>query len=835
MQLYTGCVENRQDPLKLGRCQVRVVGLHHHDKSKLKTEDLPWAYPMQPITSAAISGIGHSPVGPVEGTWVVVMFRDDDEQQPIILGSIGGIPQTPGSIDEDNDELVIREPDNSNWRTGGGSIGGLSSSFTNSIGDIVKNVNSAVNTATSAVNNVVNTATSIADKATSVVNNGLNSAKLLGASTDSTDLIKSAVGLSTTAYKNAAGQFAIGYGQTSINGVPVTAGQTITAATAENSLDAQITDVIAPVIAESVKAPITQSTYDSLVSFIHDKGVDAFKQSELLTELNASKQVDAATLFSNYIKTDAGVVDPDILKRRIAEKDLFLKDGVADATGNLSPFTTANGVVGSAQNPSGLTNFGSASTIGFKDPKGKYPLFINEPDTNKLARNEDIKKTIVYKKELARDKNVFTYGVKKWTQPEIPYNTKYPFNHVYQSESGHVMEFDDTKGSERVHIYHKAGTYTEIDANGTQVNRIVGDKYEILERNGHVHVKGSLDVTIDGESNVLVKNAMNVEVQGDVNMKVSGDMNVAVLGTYNLKATNINLESINSMDLYSTRTINVQSTTSTNIRAFTSVNIDGLRVDLNDNKAGLAAVTGLVMPIIVVPKMPTFSKLNLITRATEAAGFYETPDEGDAADYIAKRIADGTLDPSEVGSGTVQGATTPPANTKQPLPQSCNAISTIDKFSADLQLSPHFTLGSLTSNGTRMPVDQMGLTAQQIVCNLKGLAESCLEPILNLYPGMIITSGFRRPNDVANSSATSQHYNGEAADIQIQGFDREKHYEAIQTIQQLVPYDQLILEYSGTDTVWIHISFKYVSPRKQAFTMQDHSLSGSMGQFTLIT
>jgi uncharacterized protein YcbK (DUF882 family) len=317
-------------------------------------------------------------------------------------------------------------------------------------------------------------------------------------------------------------------------------------------------------------------------------------------------------------------------------------------------------------------------------------------------------------------------------------------------------------------------------------------------------------------------------------MKVSGDMNVAVLGTYNLKATNINLESINSMDLYSTRTINVQSNTSTNIRAFTSVNIDGLRVDLNDGRAGLASVTGLIMPVIAIPKMPVFSKLNLITRVTEAAGYYETPDEGDSSAYIAKRIADGTLDPSEINLGTAQGSTTPPANTKQPLPPSCNVIAATDKFSADLQLSKHFTLGSLTSNGTRMPVDQVGLTAQQIVCNLKGLAESCLEPIINLYPGMIITSGFRRPGDVAESAPTSQHYNGEAADIQIQGFDRQKHYDAIQTIQQLIPYDQLILEYSGIDTVWIHVSFKYTAPRKQSFTMRDHSLYPPMGQYTLI-
>ena len=96
MQLYTGCVENRMDPLKLGRCQVRVVGVHNHNKSELPTEDLPWAYPMQPLTSAAMSGIGFSPVGPVEGTWVVISFRDEPENQhPIIMGTLGGIPKMP--------------------------------------------------------------------------------------------------------------------------------------------------------------------------------------------------------------------------------------------------------------------------------------------------------------------------------------------------------------------------------------------------------------------------------------------------------------------------------------------------------------------------------------------------------------------------------------------------------------------------------------------------------------------------------------------------------------------------------------------------------------------
>ncbi len=92
-QMYQGVVEDRNDPLSLGRVRIRFVGLHSEDKLKIKTEDLPWAYPVQPITSAAMNGIGTSPLGPVEGTWVVGFFRDQNMQQPVYFGTLGGVPQ----------------------------------------------------------------------------------------------------------------------------------------------------------------------------------------------------------------------------------------------------------------------------------------------------------------------------------------------------------------------------------------------------------------------------------------------------------------------------------------------------------------------------------------------------------------------------------------------------------------------------------------------------------------------------------------------------------------------------------------------------------------------
>jgi len=803
-KLYTGCCENRQDPLKLGRCQVRVVGLHNSDKTQLKTEDLPWAYPMQPLTSAGISGIGHTPLGPVEGSWVVVMFRDDDEQQPIILGTIGGIPQAQGTIDQDNDQLILKED--------GMLAGSDGQTTTDANGDTTTNTSS-----TPAEEDV-----------------GLNLASKYTPSSDAINLIKQYEGLRLNAYQDSVGIWTIGYGTTTINGAAVYEGQTITQAQADEYLLTHIQNNVSPIINTKVKAPITQSMYDALCCFTYNLGSGNLSKSTLLKELNTTKYLDTATSFLDYNKA-GGVVLAGLTKRRSAEKDLFLKDGIPSISGDLTPVQGVNAPVDSSNTSTGLNNGGAAVVLGFKDPKGKYPLYLNEPDTNKLARHEDIKKTIVYKKELAREKAVLTAGGKTWDQAHIPYNASYPYNHVFMTESGHIMEFDDTQYSERVHIYHKSGTFTEIDANGTQVNRIVGDNYEILERNGHVYIKGTMDVTIDGDHNVKVNNAMNLEVVGNVNMKVTGNMNVDVAGTYNLKASGINLEThTGPMNIKSANSVNVQSSAAQSFKAGATFNVDAVRVDMNSGTAGDASGSGLDTLSVATPELPEFTDLVVITRGAEAAAHYETPEEGDATAYTAKQISDGTLRADEKDFGTAQGSATASPNNVIPLPQSCNLINGMNKFTADLQLSTHFTLGALTKNGTRMPVNQQGLTAQEIVCNLKGLAENCLEPIIGLYPSMIITSGFRRPNDVAASSKTSQHYLGQAADIVIPGFSRQKHYDAIQTIQQLIPYDQLILEYSGANTVWIHVSFKYTANRQMAFTMRDHSKVGGTGQFTLI-
>jgi len=100
-QWFVGVVEDRNDPKTLGRVRVRCLGYHTEDLVKLPTKDLPWAHPMNPITSATVSGIGQTPLGVVEGTWVVGFFTDGPSaQQPVIMGTLPGVPKNLPTKDD---------------------------------------------------------------------------------------------------------------------------------------------------------------------------------------------------------------------------------------------------------------------------------------------------------------------------------------------------------------------------------------------------------------------------------------------------------------------------------------------------------------------------------------------------------------------------------------------------------------------------------------------------------------------------------------------------------------------------------------------------------------
>lgn len=167
--------------------------------------------------------------------------------------------------------------------------------------------------------------------------------------------------------------------------------------------------------------------------------------------------------------------------------------------------------------------------IGFTDPFGKYPLreYMNEQDTNRLARGI-IRRTCVEFKDSIRNVNIPTANGNSYNQPTAPFSAQYPYNKVMETESGHVTEYDDTPGAERINIYHRAGTFFEIDNNGSQVNHIVGDGYWITERNGNVYIKGACNVTIESEANIYCRSEANIEVDGNTSLICHDNLDIGV-------------------------------------------------------------------------------------------------------------------------------------------------------------------------------------------------------------------------------------------------------------------------------------------------------------------
>jgi len=189
------------------------------------------------------------------------------------------------------------------------------------------------------------------------------------------------------------------------------------------------------------------------------------------------------------------------------------------------------------------TDFADTST-GFNDPYGDYPKWINESDMNPAGREGlcDIHPARIDKNSrrvndsgneikyacarppkitsVAPDRASSYYTLYTWS--ELPaadnYISSYPHNHVYETEGGHLQEFDDTDGMERYHRYHPAGTYEEIIADGTKTVKVIGDNYELLLKNNNVYIKGDYNVTIDGNKRELIKGNYHLQVEGEMSM-----------------------------------------------------------------------------------------------------------------------------------------------------------------------------------------------------------------------------------------------------------------------------------------------------------------------------
>ncbi len=315
---FVGVVEDRADPKNLGRLRVRCLGYHTEKLDQLETKDLPWAHVMNPITSATVSGLGQTPLGAVEGTWVVGFFQDGaDAQMPIIIGTLPGVPS----------EL----PDT-----------------------------------------------------------------------------------------------------------------------------------------ESKKG------FMDAVNGVYPKYKD----------------------------------ETDVNRLAVNDSDL--------------PHSTLT-----IRKADRTTSMGRADF-------NEVQSFMSELDNQTIPGDDGT----------------------QFNEPEIPYSAAYPYNHVYESEGGHIREMDDTPGKERIHERHASGSGYEIHPDGSKVTRVKKDNYDITTGDHYVHIKGDQSTTVDGGIRVFVNadastddHNYTIEVGNNANVNIQvnkGNVNVVTTeGDINMKSgRNINMETL---------------------------------------------------------------------------------------------------------------------------------------------------------------------------------------------------------------------------------------------------------------------------------------------------
>jgi hypothetical protein len=104
-------------------------------------------------------------------------------------------------------------------------------------------------------------------------------------------------------------------------------------------------------------------------------------------------------------------------------------------------------------------------------------------------------------------------------EPSSPYSAKYPYNKVLRTESGHLIEVDDTVSKERIHIMHKSGTYVEIDQAGQVVIKSVDNRFDVTTKDSNVYVGGNVNVRVKGNVNMLVDGTYTLESKGNMLIK----------------------------------------------------------------------------------------------------------------------------------------------------------------------------------------------------------------------------------------------------------------------------------------------------------------------------
>lgn len=585
MNLYQGVIEDVDDPLKLGRVRVRVFGLHTDDKALIPTESLPWATVAIPATSASISGIGFSPTGLLPGSWVILYFQDPDEQYPIVLASIHGIPKDPlGQVAADEEvefsdaeaptnENVLKDSSGAPVTDGSGEPIKTTPSDDPTRAEKRKVVRENLGSVSGKYESngdpgTINSYKSSADRGGAsygayqlasfigadgnptrpdiTIGQTLNSPVVRYIRTSGYASLFAGLSAATSAFDSAwrdiarvsSAEFLKSqhkfiereYYEPAIAKLPASItdrGRAVHEAIWSMSVQLGVQGAISKI--KSVVGTVTGKICDDkIIELIYDDRIKTVRQdfasspalwNGLLSRFRSEKAELIAIAKSYEKPEECGEVSQEEKK-----KTVYTQDGKTQITEKV---TTA------------IVNPKTKGERGFSDPNKKYPLYYEEADTNRLARGV-ITETIVESKRsgIVTGKEA---GDEIISEPPTQYNTKYPFNKVIATTSGHVIEIDDTEGHERVNIHHKSGTFIEFHPDGQLVTKVQADSTVVVNANENKIVIDNQNTHVGGNSNGTVNGTMNLNVYGTVNIRVDADCNLDVTGNCNVTASIINL------------------------------------------------------------------------------------------------------------------------------------------------------------------------------------------------------------------------------------------------------------------------------------------------------
>lgn len=488
---FEGIVEEVDDPLKLGRVQVRVFGEHPYQKQKsgaigIPVEELPWMLPIQDITSAAISGVGFSPTGITRGSLVSGYWRDKWHQDGMIIGTIAGEykekPDTQKGFCDPTGEYPRYIGNDVNVLARGGDEGRAASSVT------IRNSNSSF-----AVNPDDRPLDEIPED---------NRPDTGGFTIEA--MLRLDEGIRTRWYLDSEGYPTIGIGHLLIF---------------EKTRD---TAKINAAISSAVGRTVTNGTITAEeVSLLFQQDLNTVRSG-----ISSNSKVRAVYVTLNR-------------PRQMAIENMCFQMGV----GGVAKFTNALNAMQSqnwqrayaelrnstwaAQTPGRSSRVAKIVLTGNLESYG-----VKVPDPEGQTLSAAYAGTVSVAASNPEDPFVPGDTRVMFEEPKSAYNAEYPYNMVFQSRSGHIQEFDDTPGYERYNRVHPAGTYEEIRPDGTRVVKIVGDDYLIVMQGRKLNVKGNLQIVVEGDAFIYNMGNVQQTVDGNVNEFVRGNVQQTVEGEY---------------------------------------------------------------------------------------------------------------------------------------------------------------------------------------------------------------------------------------------------------------------------------------------------------------